>query len=56
MAEREMAGLEGIMIDERGLENLSNAIRGPRLDDPKNAARVATARALLDKLKKKKKK
>ena len=43
----EMDGVEGILIDQRGLDKLSNKIPGLSLLKPKNAGRVEAGRDVL---------
>jgi len=47
LTDQEMAGVEAILIHERGLENLSNKIPGLNMDLPKNQARIDAGRRVL---------
>jgi hypothetical protein len=43
----EMAGVEALLIEQRGLINLSNVIHGLNTGLPKNAARITAGKKVL---------
>ncbi len=44
----EMAGVEALIIDERGLENLSNKIPGLNMNKLKNQTRIEAGKRVLE--------
>jgi RHS repeat-associated protein len=52
LTDEEMAGVEAILIQQRGLDNLSNKIPGLNPEKPKNAKRLEAGRKVLGQKKK----